>query len=80
MPLELIRCPHCNLMMGKLKINKIPAEYLLAGTNAQIVVISSVVYSCSLPACGKVISIQADPIQQRNDTATAVAMTLRGGY
>ena len=79
MSLELIRCPHCNLMMSKLKINKIPAVYLPAGTNTPIM-ISSVVYSCSVPACGKVISIQADPIQQKNDIANAVAMKLRSGY
>ena len=77
MSLELIRCPHCNLMISKLRINKLPAEYLPVGASDPIV-ISSVVYSCSLPACGKPISIQADPIQQRNDIANAVAMKMRG--
>ena len=77
MSLELIRCPHCNLFINKLKINKLPAEYLPAGAGTPII-ISSVVYSCSHPQCGKVISIQADPIQQKNDTVNAVAMKMRG--
>ena len=33
---------------------------------------------CQSPTCGKAISIQADPVQQRNDIAAAVVAKIKG--
>ncbi|MBK9187172.1 MAG: hypothetical protein IPP76_11355 [Moraxellaceae bacterium] len=77
MSIENYRCPHCNLMWQKLKVSKIPAEYQPIGVATPITV-SCVVYSCQSPTCGKAISIQADPIQQRNDIAAAVVAKIKG--
>ena len=77
MSIENYRCPHCNLMWQKLKISKIPAEYQPIGAATSITV-SCLVYSCQNPTCGKAISIQADPVQQKNDIAAAVVAKIKG--
>ena len=77
MSIEMYRCPHCNFLGQKLRISKIPAEYQPIGAATPITV-SCVVYSCQSPTCGKAISIQADPVQQRNDIAAAVVTKIKG--
>lgn len=69
---ETSKCPHCGLPINKIKANQMNAEYLVHGMHTSDKR-NCWVFSCPMPACGKIISIQHDPISQRNEMATAIA-------
>jgi len=69
---EYSKCPHCGASISKLKANQMPAEYKESGminTDSR----NCWVYSCPQMSCGKIISVQHDPIEQRNALAKAIA-------
>jgi predicted DCC family thiol-disulfide oxidoreductase YuxK len=79
---EYSKCPYCGNSINKLKANQMPAEYRVVGmhnTDSR----NCWVFSCPHMSCGKIISVQHDPIQQRISLAQAiadlVAKKLRGG-
>lgn len=69
---EVSKCPHCDKFIGKLRVSQMSAEYNASGMhNADSR--NCWVFSCPLPACGKIISVQHDPIQQRDALGRAIA-------
>jgi hypothetical protein len=72
---EIAKCPHCSQLITKLKVVPMEAEYSQAGS-LRVDSRKCWVYICPSVTCGKILSIQYDPIAQRDETAVVVKKQL----
>jgi hypothetical protein len=75
--MEIVKCPHCGNHIPSLKINSMEAEYRQPGSS-HVEKIKLAAYSCPLPLCSKVISVQEDPLASKKGIVTAITNLLRG--
>jgi hypothetical protein len=57
----MAKCPHCNRLISDLKIE---ATTLRGGAG---IAYKGVTYSCPMMSCGKIISVQMDPVALKAD-------------
>ena len=75
--MEIIKCPHCSNLITSLKISSIDTD-CHHPASSKIEKIKVIAYSCPLPQCMKVISIQEDMLSLKKILISTITNLLRG--